>query len=72
MVTTHINDDVLDAVDALIEAFEVEPDERPAVAEAGRHFTQAMMQWAIETDRQDWQPLAVMAALEMEMLRQRD
>jgi hypothetical protein len=67
MVTTHINDDVLDAVDALIE-----PDERPAVAEAGRHFTQAMMQWAIETDRQDWQPLAVMAALEMEMLRQRD
>ena len=72
MKTYLATDDVLDAIDALIEALQVEPDERVAFAEASNHFLTAMAKWTEENERQDWPPLATLVALETGAARQGD
>lgn len=68
MKTYLATDDVVNAVDAVIEALHVEPDERVAFGEASQDFLNVMQQWSIENDRQDWPPLSTLVALETELL----
>jgi hypothetical protein len=68
MKTYLATDDVIEAVDDVVDACQVKPDERAAFAEAGRHFVRVMREWSIENERQDWPALAVLVALEQELV----
>ena len=66
--TDLITDDIIDAIDNMIAALQVEPDERAAFAQASRAFIGVMAGWSAAHDRADWPPVATLVALEQELL----
>jgi hypothetical protein len=68
MKTFLATDDVLEAIDEVIEALQVEPDERAAFGEAAQKFLGVMAEWSVKHDRTDWPPLSTLVALEHELL----
>lgn len=65
---------VIEAVDNIIDACHVEPDERLAVAEAIDEFVEAMVIQVEEIGEPatSWPPLSTMMALEVEVLDEPD
>ena len=70
MSTYLASDDVLEAVDDMIDALHVEPDEREAFAIAGDAFIDTMHRHVEELGDPvtSWPPLATMVCLEVELM----